>query len=73
MGDPGCNTAAFCEATCDKPHAKCNETTGTCGPCDPATDKNCTDTAGGCGEKCKKKTLSKCDHDTGKCNPCTDG
>lgn len=28
MGTPGCNTGAFCEATCNKPHAKCNKTTG---------------------------------------------
>jgi hypothetical protein len=41
-GDPGCNTASFCAATCGKPHAKCNPGPGTCEMCDPVKDPdNC--------------------------------
>lgn len=54
MGDEGCNTEDFCNATCNVPHAKCDFDTGVCGSCDPATDPACTTTAGNCKTACKK-------------------
>jgi len=71
QGDPGCNTEAHCEAQCGQPHAKCNNMTGTCEKCEPATDKNCTMTTGACDTMCKKQTLSKCNKTTGKCDQCS--
>lgn len=72
-GSDGCNTAAFCSATCGKPHAKCHPSNGTCSACDPATDKSCTQVKTACDQECSKMELSKCNSDTGKCEKCEDG
>jgi hypothetical protein len=69
----GCNTKAFCEASCGIAKAKCNTETKQCEPCkDGDSSKDCV-SKGECTTKCAQTSYGKCDHGTGTCKPCKKG